>query len=408
MDGRLEARMAIRQETTTTTGPVQKPWVLLVEDEPTVSKLVGKLLDEAGYEHFSIADHNQIAAAVVRWKPQCIILDSEPGSSGHKRSWADAAAIRRAHPELPVLMFTADPASMSEARAGKTARSKAAGYAGVIDKPFLVVEFLATLKHAVGSPRSARSSDGKGLSAEAVSIFPDLGGLASAEWAEADFFTMAVHELRTPLTSIEGLAQRAQRSVATDPVRVADALVGIREQSKRMNRLIGDLLDHGRVGAGALSLAVVTFDLGVATAITIGLHEHEDTPRIKLSTPPQPVRVQGDPERVAQVLGNLLDNALKFSPPRSGINVALTVEGNEAEIRVTDRGVGVPDDEADRIFTPFYRTSRTREISGTGLGLHISRRIAEQHGGRLWLESSSGAGSTFVLALPLTETSPTN
>jgi signal transduction histidine kinase len=406
MDGWPEARMATRQETTTTKAPVEKPWVLLVEDEPMVSKLVGKLLDEAGYEHISIAEHSQIAAAVDRWKPQCIILDSDPGSAGHKRSWADAAAIRRAHPGLPVLMFTADPASMAEARAGKTARSKAAHYAGVIDKPLLVVEFLATLKHAVGSPQAVPKHDGKGLSAEAVTVFPDIGGEASAEWEVADFFSMAVHELRTPLTSIEGLAQRAQRFVATDPARVADALAGIREQSKRMNRLVGDLLDHGRVGAGALSLEVVTFDLGVAAAITIGLHEHEDTPRIKLSAS-APLRVQGDPERIAQILGNLLDNAIKYSPPRSAIDVALTVEGNEAEIRVTDRGVGVPDDEADRIFTPFYRTSRTREISGTGLGLHISRRIAEQHRGRLWLESSTSAGSTFVLALPLAEKSPT-
>jgi CheY-like chemotaxis protein len=123
--------------------------VLLVEDEPSVSKVVGQLLDEAGYEHVSIADHTQIADAISRWKPQCIILDSDPGSKGHERSWADAAAIRRAYPELPVLMFTADPAATAEAKAGTSVRSKAAGYAGVLDKPFLVLEFLATLKRAV-------------------------------------------------------------------------------------------------------------------------------------------------------------------------------------------------------------------------------------------------------------------
>ena len=139
--------------TTATEAPPGKPWVLLVEDEPSLSKLVGTLLDEAGYEHESIADHAQITAAIGRRQPQCIILDSDPGSAGHKRSWADAAAIRRAHPDLPVLMFTADPAAMAEAREGTTARSKAAGYAGVIDKPFLVVEFLAKLKHVVDATR---------------------------------------------------------------------------------------------------------------------------------------------------------------------------------------------------------------------------------------------------------------
>jgi two-component system sensor histidine kinase VicK len=104
-------------------------------------------------------------------------------------------------------------------------------------------------------------------------------------------------------------------------------------------------------------------------------------------------------------VGNLLDNALKYSAPGSAVDVSLTIVGNEAQIRVADQGVGVPDDERDRIFAPFYRTSRTRDIPGTGLGLHISRRISEQHHGRLWLESSGSAGTSFVLALPLAQTS---
>jgi signal transduction histidine kinase len=374
--------------------------VLLVEDEPILSKLVGSLLDESGYEHVSISDHRQIAKAIGRWHPRCVILDGDPGSRGHELSWADAAAIRRANPELPVLMFTADPGSLAEARAGTTARSKAAGYAGVIDKPFLIVEFLATLKHAVDTPQPTPGPNGKGLAPDAIKVFPDLDAPASAEWAFADFFSTAVHELRTPLTSIEGQLQFAQRLVAKgDPARAAVALARAREQTKRMNRLLADMLDHARVSAGALSLEVVTFDLREAIAATIGLHEHEDTPRITF-TAPVPVRIQGDPARIAQVVSNLLDNAIKFSPPGSPIGVALTVVGDEAQIRVSDRGLGVPDEERDLLFAPFFRTSRTRDISGTGLGLHISRRIAEQHRGRLWLEPISD-GSVFVLALPI-------
>jgi signal transduction histidine kinase len=392
--------VVVEKQRTGVDDPTGKPWVLLVEDEPTVSKVVGKLLDEAGYEHVSIADHEQIAGAIERWHPRCIILDSDPGSIGHTRSWADAAAIRRAHPEIPVLMFTADPASMAEARAAVTPRSKAAGYAGVIDKPFLVVEFLATLKHAVDSPRMASPRDGQGISAEAMTVFPDLAGPASTTWAAADFFSMAVHELRTPLTSIAGQAQRAQRFITTDPVRAAEALDVVAEQTNRMKRLIRDLLDHARVSSGALSLDVVKFDLGVATAITVGLYEHEATPRIKFQTA-NGVRVRGDPERIAQILGNLLDNAVKYSPPGSAIDVTLAVVGSEAQLRVADRGFGIPDDERGLIFAPFYRTARTRDIPGTGLGLHISRRIAEQHGGRIWLDSSNEVGSVFVLALPL-------
>jgi signal transduction histidine kinase len=378
--------------------------VLLVEDEPTVSKIVGKLLDEAGYEHVSISDHNQIAAAILHWNPRCIILDSEPGSAGHERSWADAAAIRRAHPDLPVLMFTADPSSVAEARAGKSARSKAAGYAGVIDKPLLVVEFLATLKNAVDAPHPIRVEPATGIEAEAIGVFPDVGGRASTNWAVSDYFGIAVHELRTPLMSISGQAQLAQRYIEKDPRRVAAALTKIVEQTKRMDRLIEDLLDYGRVGSGALSLEVVTFDLGVAAAITIAMHEHEDSPRITFTVAPG-VRIQGDPDRIAQIIGNLLDNAIKYSTLGSPIDIALTVEGAEAHIRVTDRGLGVPEAERGPLFAPFFRTTRTRDIPGTGLGLHISRRIAEQHRGRLWLDSSSTVGSSFVLALPLASSS---
>ena len=374
--------------------------VLLVEDEPTLSKLVGSLLDESGYEHISISDHRQIAKAIVRWQPRCVILDGDPGSRGHELSWADAAAIRRANPELPVLMFTADPSALAEARASTTARSKAAGYAGVIDKPFLIVEFLATLKHAVDTPQPAQGANGKGLAADAIKVFPDLDAPAAAEWAFADFFSTAVHELRTPLTSIAGQLQFAERLLAKgDPARATEALAHAREQTKRMNRLLAELLDHARVSAGALSLEVVTFDLAATIATTIGLHEHEDTPRIIFTALPA-VRIQGDPERIAQIVSNLLDNAIKYSPPGSPIGVALTVVGYEAQIRVSDRGLGVPDEERGLLFAPFFRTSRTRDIAGTGLGLHISRRIAEQHHGRLWLEPSSD-GSVFVLALPI-------
>ena len=383
-----------------------RPTVLLVEDEPTVSKVVGDLLDEAGYRHVTIADHDQIAAAVERWHPQCVILDSEPPANGQGRSWADAAAIRRAHPELPVLMFTADEDSMAEARAGTSARSEAAGFAGVMDKPFLVIEFLATLKHAVEMPHPAALPDGTSPAADAITVFPAVGGGAAAEWGPVDFFSTAVHELRTPLTSVLGQAQLALRHVDSDPARAREAITRTIEQASRMNRLIGELLDDARVTVGALSLEVVTLDLGLAIAVAIPRYEHGDVPRITFQPPPGSVRVRGDPDRIAQILGNLLDNALKYSPPGSPIAVSLATLGNEAYVRVEDKGMGVAADERDRIFAPFYRAPRTKDVPGTGLGLHISRRLAEQHGGRLWLEKSTDPGSVFTLTLPLAESAP--
>lgn len=377
--------------------------VLLVEDEPMLSKVVGTLLDEAGYRHVTISDHDQIAAAVERWHPRCVILDSEPRANGQGRSWEDAAAIRLAHPDVPVLMFTADPISMAEARAGTSARSIAAGFAGVMDKPFLVTEFLATLKHAVDAPPPADPAPAPRSAPDRITVFPAVGGAAAAEWTSADFFSTAVHELRTPLTSLMGQTQLALRHAKSDPARAFDAMTRTLEQATRMNRLIGELLDHARVTVGALSLEVVTLDLGLAIAVAIPQYEHGDASRISFQPPPESIKVRGDSDRIAQIIGDLLDNALKYSATGSPITVSLARVGDEARMRVKDQGLGVAADERDRIFAPFYRASRTRNIPGTGLGLHISRRLAEQHRGRLWLEESDGPGSTFTLALPLAE-----
>jgi signal transduction histidine kinase len=233
-----------------------------------------------------------------------------------------------------------------------------------------------------------------------------VGEGEAAESAPADFFSTAVHELRTPLTSVLGQAQLALRYVERDPARARAAITRTIEQASRMNRLIGELLDPSRVTVGALSLAVVSFDLGNTIAIAIPQYEHGDLPRISFEVPSEPVQVRGDPDRIAQVVGNLLDNALKYSPAGSPIAVSLAIVGNEAYVRVEDKGVGIAAEEGDRIFAPFYRAARTRDVPGTGLGLHISRRLAEQHRGRLWLEKSTDLGSVFTLALPFAESVP--
>src|SRR5687767_15957729 len=134
--------------------------VLVVEDDTALSALVGGLLMQAGYNPVTIADHALIGAAVDKWNPRCVILDGEVRSTGASRTWDDAAAIRRAHPTLPVVMFTADGAALAEADAGTSRRSRAASFAGIVSKPFVIEEFLATVKSAVdgsGSPETAAS-----------------------------------------------------------------------------------------------------------------------------------------------------------------------------------------------------------------------------------------------------------
>ncbi|MDE3097364.1 MAG: hypothetical protein KGK07_15355 [Chloroflexota bacterium] len=369
-----------------------------------MSRLVGEVLGEAGYHPVTIADHDQIGAAVDRWQPTCVILDGALLPSGQGRSWNDATAIRRAHPALPVVMFTGDAAALAEARAGTSRRSRAAGFAGVVGKPFAVEELLATLREAVERPHPAVAPSG-GRAADdrllAITLFPDVASPPAEEPERTAFFSTVVHELRTPLTAISTQIQLARRKVTRDPERLGTALDQALVHVARMERLIDELLDGSRIHAGALTLEIAAVDLCALVAGVIAQHEHGESAQIVFEPAAPEARVRGDPDRIAQVVDNLMSNALKYAHAGSRIDVSLTVVGAEAQLRVEDHGVGVPADEHEWIFEPYYRSSRTRSVSGTGLGLHISRLLTERQGGRLWLERSSEAGSVFALALPL-------
>ncbi|HEU5288023.1 MAG TPA: ATP-binding protein [Candidatus Limnocylindria bacterium] len=352
--------------------------VLIVEDDLTVSELVADVLIDAGYRPLAIADHALIAETVERFRPRCVLLDGELTRAGESRSWHDAAAIRRAHPTLPVVLFTGDATVAAEARAARSYRSRAAGFAGIIGKPFVIEDLLATVRAAVDT-----SSD-----------------------TDTQVFSVIVHELRQPLAVIRGQVELALRQHGADPEGERLALDRSLTQVRRMDVLIDQLLDHARVAADGFSLEVTLVDLASAVADVIATRQYGAMPRISFVGPSGAVPVYGDPARIVQIVENLLSNALKYSAAGTPIEVSLTTDGVEAEVRVADHGVGVPEEERALLFAPFYRTSRARDVHGTGLGLHISRRLAEHHGGRLWLDQSSSAGSVFAFRIPVARGDP--
>jgi signal transduction histidine kinase len=374
--------------------------VLVVEDDVALSKLVGGLLNDAGYKPVTIANHALIGAAVERWHPRLVILDGEVRATGVGRSWDDAVAIRQAHPEIPVVMFSADTDDIAEARAGVSERSRAASFAGTVGKPFAVEEFLATVKSVVERRVSEHDSETKTRpDDEAIKVFPDIAQQPVAP--PTDFLATVVHQLRAPLTVIKGQTQLARRYIGQDPARERAAIDSALSQMDRMARLISELLNQSRTNSNALSLSVVAFDLANVVVAAMTRHQYAEPARITFQRPPGPVAVRGDPKRIAEILDNLLDNAITYSADNAPIEIWLRVRGTEAVVRVTDHGVGVPASERSMLFTPFFRTSRTSNVHGTGLGLHISQQLAKRHGGRLWLEASSDTGSVFALALPL-------
>ncbi len=222
------------------------------------------------------------------------------------------------------------------------------------------------------------------------------------------FVSIASHELRTPLTSLVGFMQLLQRQLAgpaRDYERFKRYVEQCRQQVDRLRTLVDDLLVASRSQQGRLDLRLDAFDLAALAAEIRERFEHapERTARHTLALEaPAPVGGTWDCDRLDQVLTNLVSNALKYSPAGGRVLVRVTRCGDEAEVAVSDEGLGIPPEEQPSLFQPFVRASTTNEqIGGTGLGLYIVRQIVEAHGGAITLHSAAGRGTTVTIRLPL-------
>jgi len=239
--------------------------------------------------------------------------------------------------------------------------------------------------------------DPDGRIAASVVVFHDITDLSELERGRRELFAMANHDLRTPLTVILALVQLARRLARKEPDRALKALDDIERQSQRMLRLVRDLLDVTRFESGEIPVTPASGDL--VAAVRAAIERQPEQARFAMRVP-DAVSAEFDADRIDQILDNLLSNAVRHTAADTNVDVHLAAEGDEIVVRVTDHGAGIGADERARLFRPFYQTPRGRSYGGTGLGLHISRRIAEAHGGRLWLEETRPGKTTFAFALP--------
>lgn len=222
-----------------------------------------------------------------------------------------------------------------------------------------------------------------------------------------EFLSIATHELNTPITSLLGFADILRRRIETDDSTTPrDRLMArtIHEQSLRLHRLLSSVLDVSRLRVGQFTIERSPMDLGALTRRAVdNLRTMLETHTITLSCPDGPVPILGDELRLEQVILNLLQNAVKYSPGGGAIVVDLRREHHEAVLAVSDQGVGIPAESLPRLFSRFYRASNInhRRISGLGLGLFIVREIITLHGGTITAASEEGRGSTFTIRLPL-------
>jgi two-component system sensor histidine kinase KdpD len=227
--------------------------------------------------------------------------------------------------------------------------------------------------------------------------------LQATEKLQTALLNSISHDLRTPLVSITGaLSSLQEDDIELDEAARHSLVENAREEAERLNRLVGNLLDMTRIEAGALKVAREPCD--VQDVIGAALQPLDDQLRgrpLTIDVPPDMPLVPLDFVLVVQVLVNLLDNALKYSPPGTPIEVRAHVDGAEAHIQVTDRGVGIPPDDLERVFDKFYRVQQPGQVTGTGLGLSICKGIVEAHGGRIWANNRDGGGTVVTVALPL-------
>jgi two-component system NtrC family sensor kinase len=237
-------------------------------------------------------------------------------------------------------------------------------------------------------------------------VMHDITHLKELDRIKSEFVTTVSHDLRSPLTAILGYVELIERAGAVNDQQ-REFIRRVRLSVDQMTRLVSDLLDLGRIEAG-LDEARETTPISVLARYALdGLRSAAEVKQLKVEPvlPDDLPMVRGDPFRLRQMIGNLLENAIKYTPAGGRIEIQSGAEGDQVILRISDSGPGIPAADQPYIFDKFYRGSNVPEDSGgTGLGLSIVKSIVDNHQGRIWVDSQPGKGTTFTVVLPRAQT----
>jgi len=243
----------------------------------------------------------------------------------------------------------------------------------------------------------------------AVLVLHDITDLRKLERVRRDFVANVSHEFRTPLTAIQGFAETLLAGAMDDPQNRGRFLEIILEHSRRLARLTEDLLMLSKMDADRLEFETRRIPIGpfIDSCIETAQPRARDKDlRLSVKVAEKIPDIAGDRRRLTEVLQNLLDNAIQYTPAGGQITVSAGVADSAVVFTVSDSGIGIPQTEQPRIFERFYRVdvARSRQVGGTGLGLAIAKHLVEGHGGRIWVESEIGHGSQFHFSVPIFDT----
>jgi signal transduction histidine kinase len=250
--------------------------------------------------------------------------------------------------------------------------------------------------------------DTSGNPAGLVTVYTDITRIVQMQRQQEEFIRAVSHDLRQPLTVIHGQGQMLQHAFEREgsdgrKSKMVDAIV---VSAKRMATMVQDLTESARLEGGSLCLnrAPLEIDYLVRGVVERSWHG-QDAERIQIQLAGDSPQVTADAEKIERVLTNLITNALKYSPPTAPVVVSARTDRRGVVVSVADAGPGIAPEDLSSIFKRYYRAGLPRDgrREGLGLGLYIAKGLVEAHGGRMWVESSLGEGSTFSFSLPLAE-----
>jgi two-component system sensor histidine kinase SenX3 len=342
-----------------------------------LERSVGRTEDAVAGEASS---RNLVHAALERLPTGVIVVDQD-GREVFRNTWVEASGATQLNDTL-VLDAVAD--MLASARAGVAQRR--------------ILELF-------GPPRRTVSihTIGLGDAGGAVALIEDVTERLRLEAVRSDFVANISHELRTPVGALAVLAETLEGE--GDPETVDRLSHRLQNEAHRVGRLIDDLLELTRIEGSELRSQerLVATDLVLEAVERLRPLARERNVSVEMHEPPERLLFVGDRRQVASALGNLVQNAVRYSEADSIVEIWTGRNGEQVEFKVVDHGIGIPSNQLDRIFERFYRVdrARTRETGGTGLGLSIVRHVVDNHRGSISVESVEGVGSTFTMRLPL-------
>lgn len=375
--------------------------VLVIDDNPVDRVLAARELRNAlaDVDVTEINDPDTLATLLDRGDFDIVITD-------YQLRWTDGLVIiqtcKARYPDRPVIMFT---------NTGSEEIAVAAMKAGLDDYVIKKASSFSRLPLAVRGALQRTAAQRRALELEqeqAVALERERAARAEAEAAvrvRDEFLTVAAHELKTPVTSLQVAAQlilrQLDRATPPDQDRIRLTLRLIVQQAEKLTRLVNQLLDISQIEAGRLELRRVPTDLPSLVREVVSAWETQTSTHTITVDAPLALRASLDPLRIEQVLINLLDNAVRYSPEGGAVNLGVSApEPGRVKLSVADDGPGIAPEHRPHIFDRFYQADPGSYRGGLGLGLYISRQIVEQHGGRLSAEFPAAGGTRFVIELP--------